>query len=123
MKYRPPDIVIGVLLTVAIFSLGLMFSPSRPLPINSGSKQQSSDQQPDAKIAEHTSKLESLWVPTDSVGLYTLVLAVFTGLRVAVSGAPGYFLLRADNTARIAAESAKKSADASIAVEGARLLF
>jgi hypothetical protein len=54
---------------------------------------------------------------TDSVGLYTLVLAVFTGLLVGVSGVQGYFLLRADKTARIAANAAALSAKAAIAIE------
>jgi hypothetical protein len=117
MKYRPPDIVIGVLLTIAIFSLGMLFSPSGLLPINSSPQKQSGDQQPSTKITEDSNKSESLWVPTDSVGLYTLVLAVFTGLLVGVSGFQGYFLLRADKTARIAANAADLSARAAIALE------
>lgn len=60
---------------------------------------------------------QSLWVPTDSVGLYTLVLAAFTALLVVVSGVQGYFLLHANKTARIAAEAAKKSADIIPAIE------
>jgi hypothetical protein len=65
----------------------------------------------------HDSEAQSLWVPVDSVGLYTLVLAVFTGLLVGVSGVQGYFLLRADRTARIAANAAKRQADAAIGIE------
>jgi hypothetical protein len=76
-----------------------------------------SDQNTKEKISEHGNKTESLWVPTDSVGLYTLVLAVFTGLLVVVSAGQGFFLLRADKTARIAANAAERSARAAINIE------
>jgi hypothetical protein len=56
-------------------------------------------------------------VPTDSVGLYTLVLAAFTLLLVLVSAGQGYFLLRSDETARIAANAADLSARSAIAIE------
>jgi hypothetical protein len=62
-------------------------------------------------------KAQSLWIPTDSVGLYTLVLAVFTGLLVCVSGFQGYFLLRADKTARIVADAASLNARAALRAE------
>jgi histidinol dehydrogenase len=38
------------------------------------------------KKPENHETVQSLWVPTDSVGLYTLVLAVFTGLLAVVAG-------------------------------------
>ena len=79
--------------------------------------QRASNQNAKEKITEHNTKAEPLWVPTDSVGLYTLVLAVFTGLLVGVSAGQGYFLLRADKTARIAANAAELSARAAIAIE------
>jgi hypothetical protein len=66
---------------------------------------------------------QSLWVPIDSVGLYTLVLAVFTGLLFVVSGVQGFLLLRADKTARIAADAAKRSADSAFAAERARFFI
>jgi hypothetical protein len=109
IRFYFPEIVFGVLLAVAIFALGMVFESSRP----SHQRQQhaASEQKPPDKAAEHQHETQSLWIPTDSVGLYTLVLAVFTGLLVAVSGFQGYFLLRSDRTARISAEAAKKSAD------------
>jgi hypothetical protein len=69
------------------------------------------------KTDQHDTKIEPLWMPTDSVGLYTLVLAVFTGLLVVVSAGQGYFLIRSDKTARIAAEAASRSARAAINIE------
>jgi hypothetical protein len=65
----------------------------------------------------------SLWVPTDSVGLYTLVLAVFTAVLAGVSIFQGFLLLRADKTARIAADAAKRSADSAFAAERARFFI
>jgi hypothetical protein len=102
MKFRTPEVFLGAFLAVAIFAMGMLFGSSGSLPSR------------DTKIAEHGGKTESLWIPTDSVGLYTLVLAAFTGLLVFVSSAQGYFLLRADKTARIAANAAKLSADAAV---------
>jgi hypothetical protein len=66
---------------------------------------------------------QSLWVPADSVGLYTLVLAVFTALLAFVSIYQGVLLLRADKTARVAADAAKRSADAAFAAERARFFI
>jgi hypothetical protein len=66
---------------------------------------------------------QSLWVPTDSVGLYTLVLAVFTALLAFVSFGQGALLLRADRTARVAADAAKRSADSAFAAERARFFI
>jgi len=65
----------------------------------------------------------SLWKPTDSLGLYTLVLAGFTGLLVCVSGVQGYFLLAANKTARITAYAADRQARVMIAVESPMPLF
>ncbi len=62
----------------------------------------------------------SLWVPTDPVGLYTLVLAVFTAVLALVSIFQGFILIRSDKTARISAEAAKRSADAAVAAESGR---
>jgi hypothetical protein len=73
------------------------------------------------KIAENGKEAQSLWVPTDSVGLYTLVLALFTALLVGVSGLQGWFLLRADKTALKAANAAELNAEALISVERAQL--
>src|SRR6266481_7771960 len=75
-----------------------------------------SNNQSNDSCGENCKKTQSLWVPTDSVGLYTLVLAVFTGLLVGTSVFQGYFLIRADKTSRIAAEAAKRSADAAVRV-------
>jgi hypothetical protein len=67
--------------------------------------------------------IQSLWVPTDSVGLYTLVLSLFTALLAFVSIFQGFLLLRADKTARIAADAAKRSADSAFAAERARFFI
>lgn len=48
---------------------------------------------------------------------YTLLLAIFTGLLVGVSVFQGYFLIRADKTARQTANAAMLSAEAAIGVE------
>jgi len=82
-----------------------------PLAQTQTEQQQPTEQYAANKEGEHRNKTQSLWIPTDSVGLYTLALAVFTALLVGVSAFQGFFLLRADKTARIAANAAGRSAD------------
>jgi hypothetical protein len=88
-----------------------------PHPAPQIEKHATAEQHATESISENRDKPQSLWVPVDSVGLYTLVLAAFTGLLVAVSGIQGYFLLRADRTARIAANAANLSARAAIGIQ------
>lgn len=49
----------------------------------------------------------SIWRPNDPVSLYTLALAIFSGLLVFVSIVQIRYLIRADKTARITAQAAK----------------
>jgi hypothetical protein len=104
------------------FAVGGSFVAAYQIPLSqretsTNPEQIASDQNTKEKAAEHNTKTESLWVPTDSVGLYTLVLAVFTLLLVVVSSVQGYFLLRADRTARIAANAADLSARAAVGIQ------
>ena len=58
------------------------------------------------------------WYPTDAIGLYTLLLAVFTAGLTVASVWQGYFLVRADRTARTAADAALKTAQTASAQVG-----
>jgi hypothetical protein len=117
MRFRTPELFLGAFLAVAIFSMGMLFASSFTLQIQNAAPHQTGEYQAANKISDNDNKTQSLWVPIDSVGLYTLVLAIFTGLLVGVSGVQGMFLLRADKTARIAANAADLSARAAIALE------
>jgi hypothetical protein len=101
VKFRIPEILFGALLTVAIFAMGFVVASSMPPP----SQQIEKADHPQAanEGAERTAEKQ--------IAYYTKWLAWFTGALVAVSGIQGYFLLRADRTARIAAEAARGSAD------------
>jgi hypothetical protein len=110
-----PEVLFGMLLAVAIFALGVGLWSSHQLPSNQ--QNATSEQTTENKGSADSPKTQSIWIPTDSVGLYTLVLAVFSGVLASVSIFQGIMLLRSDKTARIAAEAAKKSADAAINVE------
>jgi hypothetical protein len=103
-KFRFSEIFFGMLLAVAIFAMGMLFASSPSLQKPSAEQHQDVEQQAPNKASEHHENAHSLWVPTDSVGLYTLVLAI-------VSAAQGYFLLRADRTARTTAEATKTLAN------------
>src|SRR5450756_18940 len=104
------------------FAVGGSFVAAYQIPLSqretsSNPEQGTSEQETKEKVTQHGNKTESLWVPTDSVGLYTLVLAIFTALLVGVSGSQGWFLLRADKTARIAANAADLSARAAVGIQ------
>src|SRR5260370_39151523 len=101
-KFQFPKILIGVLLTVAIFGMGMVFESSL-IPSPQAEHTTQSEQQSDNKSESNSIKTQSLWTPTDSIGLYTLVLAVFTGVLAAVSIFQCVMLLRADKTTRLAA--------------------
>jgi hypothetical protein len=111
MKFRVPEIVLGAFLTVAVFAMGMLFASSPSLQTQGYIQHATTEQHAQDKKAENHEPIQSLWVPTDSVGLYTLVLAIFTGLLAVVAGVQGFFMLRADKTARIAANAARDSAD------------
>jgi hypothetical protein len=87
MKYRFPELMLGALLTAAVFSVGMVFSS---LPQNNT-----------AHAIDHPA------TPDDRIANYTLWLAILTGGLVLVSAGQGYFLLRADRTARMTAEAAQ----------------
>jgi hypothetical protein len=122
MRFRTQEVFLGVFLTVAIFAAGMLFASSFRWQ-NYEQAATTSEQHTAEKKQDNAESAQSLWVPTDSVGLYTLVLAIFTALLALVSGVQGALLLRADKTARVAADAAKRSADAAFAAERARFFI
>ena len=101
VKFRIPEIFFGALLTVAIFAMGFVVASSMPPQ----SQQIEKVDHPEAakEGGERTAEKQ--------IAYYTKWLAWFTLALVAVSGIQGYFLLRADKTARISADAANKSAN------------
>jgi hypothetical protein len=73
-------------------------------------------QQPAKTLGE---RFTIIWNRTwdDPVAFYTFVLSIFTGLLAVVSAIQIGFLIRSDQTARIAAEAASLNARAAVAVE------
>jgi hypothetical protein len=118
-KQINPDILIGLLLA-SLFWIGVIaYSSNSPRYANEPSEHCDGTKAECAKSAVD-----------ERLANYTWWLALLTGGLVLTAAGQGYFLLRSDKTARIAAEAAKKSADAGImsaealiATEGARLLF
>jgi hypothetical protein len=117
IRFRFPEVAFGILLAVAIFAMGAtLWSSHYP---SSDKQHTEANQHSATKSNDKTREPQSLWIPTDSVGLYTLVLCVFTGVLALVSIFQGVMLLRSDKTSRIAADAAKLNAQAVIAAEGA----
>jgi hypothetical protein len=101
LRFRIPEIVLGVLLTVAVFAIGYVVASSMQPP--SQQIEKTDHPQTADEGGERTAEKQ--------IAYYTKWLALFTGALVAVSGIQGYFLLRADRTARIAANAAQLSAE------------
>jgi hypothetical protein len=105
MKFRVPEMILGAFLTVAVFAVGAIFSSTIFTP-NQTSEPANHNDQPKEKNPK-TGDAES---SDDRIAKYTLWLAILTGALVAASGFQGYFLIRSDKTARIAANAANRQA-------------
>lgn len=110
----------ALLLAVCVaLSTALVVSVVAPFQPPQHEQQQSNpEQKAESKTAEHK-PAKSLWERTheDAVAFYTFVLSCFTGLLVIVTATQIGFLIRADKTARMAAEAAILSAKAAIGME------
>jgi hypothetical protein len=114
-KFHFSELLFGMLLAVAIFALGAAFWSSHQSPSSEHTSQ--GEQKADDKNDTNQRKTQSLWVPVDSIGLYTLLLTAFTSVLAGASIFQGFMLLRADKTTRIAANAALRQANATIALE------
>ncbi len=112
---RIPEVFFGALLAVAVFAFGFLVASSL-IPRDQQETDQGNNAAP--KKSEKIIKSESA---DDRIATYTLWLAVLTGGLVVVSGIQGYFLLRADKTAKISADAAKLNAESLIDAERAHL--
>jgi hypothetical protein len=117
MLSRQQTAVISALVCLVIGIAWFDRGASHYVPSDKHSSQPKEKTQDNSK--PNSGETQSLWIPNDSVGLYTLVLSVFTGVLAAVSIFQGIMLLRSDKTARIAADAAKLNAQAVIAAERA----
>jgi hypothetical protein len=89
MKFRVPELLIGCLLTVAVLAIGMSLAslvPHEAITTNMTAHAEAAD---------------------EKVARYTWWLAVLTAVLVIVSGWQGFFLIRADQTARMSAEAAQ----------------
>ena len=119
VKFRFSELFFGMLLAGAIFALGAAFWSSRQSPSSEHPSQ--GEQKADDKNDTNNRKTQSLWVPVDSIGLYTLLLTAFTSILASASIFQGFMLLRADKTTRIAADAALLNAQALIDAERAHV--
>lgn len=115
LKLRIPEIVLGALLAIAIFAMGMLFVSSLPSPQqqtteSSNNSTQNSTQNSAAHVAGPNS-------PDERIANYTWWLSAFTLALVVVSCFQGFFLIRSDKTARITANAADLNARAAVALE------
>jgi hypothetical protein len=108
MRFRIPEIALGFLLATAVWAVA-----SVTIPAAQDQHVAQSNARPDS-AKTFGKRLSIIWDRTweDPVAFYTFVLSIFTGLLAIVTATQIVFLIRADRTARITAEAAKKSAEA-----------
>jgi hypothetical protein len=107
---------------VAWISFGSWYSWQLSKSPHAPTKRQTA-KQTDEKAAHYNPFYEFWqWTTHDAVSFYTFVLAIFTGVLGSVAIVQIRYLIRADKTARVAADAAKKSADATTAIESPYLL-
>jgi hypothetical protein len=107
MRFRIPEIFLGVFLTVAIFSMGMLFSSSVFPP----------NEKPETGAQDHSKQEASKATTDEKIADYTWWLAVLTGGLVFVAVGQRVFIARSDKTARIAADAADLCARAAIALQ------
>src|SRR3954464_13667136 len=107
MKRLNPDIVVGLLIA-SLFWVGIFVWQSSLPPKHASETSQH---------CEGTKSECAKGATDERIADYTWWLALLTGALVTVSAIQGYFLLRSDKTARIAANAADRSARAAIAIE------
>jgi hypothetical protein len=109
IKFRIPEIVLGALLAAAIFAMGMTFESSLP------SLNQEAAQARDSSAKHSAAKIIGPNSPDERIANYTWWLAVLTGGLVVVAACQGFFLIRADRTARISANAATSAVEAASA--------
>jgi hypothetical protein len=116
-RFRLPEIIIGMLLASSFWAIVFVFQPS---PQNQNVKASQTETHQGTKEHEQAESIgqrfSKIWDRTweDPVAFYTFILSLFTGLLAFVSGIQIYFLIRADQTARIPAEAARLTAEAAV---------
>jgi hypothetical protein len=102
MRFRTPEVLFGMLLAVAIFAIGMVFSSS-VFPPNA---------KPETAAQDHSKQDTSKASTDERIAEYTWWLAVLTGGLVFVALGQGVFIARSDKTARLAANAAERAAKA-----------
>ncbi len=119
LKRLNPEISLGFVVASLFWIAVLGWQSSYSLPENE--KQRCYEE---AKKAGHKDEeCKTFWerTTTDPVAFFTFTLTIVTLALGAISVRQFHYLKRSDETARIAANAAAQSAEAQIAVEGARL--
>jgi hypothetical protein len=109
MNFRIPEIVLGALLTVALFAMGFVVAssqyPSAPTQGASGPKS--------ASESTKGKQQEGSWVtPENLLALFTLGLVIVGGVQVRFFYVQLRLIRESLNDAKIAANAAKEAADA-----------
>lgn len=111
LRFRFPEVLLGVLLAVAIFAMGALFcsspNPSSPTQAQSGERGSGNKQ-------------EITWWQ-DPVAVFTLGLVFIGLLQAAIFYGQMRLIRRSLNPAKEAADAAKLNAEAVMAAEGAHL--
>lgn len=109
------------ILLIILMMIGIGFFGGHFKETNPPAQQQTAQDYKNENANSESGK--SFWQRTteDPVAYFTLWLVAFTGVLAVVSIVQGWFLLRSEGIAKTSADAAKKSAEAVITAERARL--
>jgi hypothetical protein len=111
LKNRGPALALGTLFVVAVYGVSLSWLPQQDTHTIDKGNNSAHNCPSRVTVPESAEK---------RIADYTFWLSAFTLALVVVSAFQYFFLLRADKTARITADAAKRSADAAVAAERGR---
>jgi hypothetical protein len=111
LKIRAPEFVLGVLLTVALIALGMMYESSRRPSVNQPTHQQSSTASEQIAKSHEPEPFSINWLTRDGVVFFTFVLSMVAGIQAALFLWQLRYMREGMEDARVAAGAARQSAD------------
>ncbi|SHN69120.1 hypothetical protein [Bradyrhizobium erythrophlei] len=114
--FRVPEIFLGCFLTIAVFSMGMIFergrqppNPNQSIPKHEASSDSQKSQSPDAELTGST------WLTKDASGFFTFGLVLVGGVQVLMFFIQLKYMRRGMDDATVAARASSRSAKATVA--------
>lgn len=112
MRFRTPEIFLGCLLTVAVFSIGVLFSSQYPQQSAQAPAHQEAASNSNAAKNPDAELTGSTWLTKDAAGFFTFALVIVGGLQAILFLAQLRLIRESLAPAKEAADAAKEAAGA-----------